>query len=179
MCIMLLLACNNTSSNDSEYAPTEDYVDSYEDSTPNTGVIRLTGKIVQCNKCMGYGMVQKDLYSQPEVCKFCEMSTFMRMQQGWRSFNGRFGQVDAVFNTLPANYFDTMGGDLNGGYYDNGGRSNSDQIESEIEMHEENIARMEGMLEYIDGTILRTQLQQQIIEERHEIKRLKRQLEGM
>lgn len=79
---------------------------------------RLTGEIVTCNKCMGYGMVQNELYGEPEICKFCWISTYMRMQQGWSGFDGRYGQVDAVFNTLPSDYFDDLdwndGGDYEG-----------------------------------------------------------------
>lgn len=147
------------------------------DEAPSSEEIRLTGEIVQCNKCMGYGMVQDGLYGQPEICKFCWISTNMRMQQGWTGFDGRYGLVDAVFNTLPADYFDEL--DWNdGGEYDND-RSGSEQIEVEIEMHEENIARLKGMLEYIEGSITRTQIEQQIIEEQYEVKRLNRILNNM
>lgn len=153
------------------------YNEGNPDDTPDIGSVRLTGRIETCNKCMGYGMVQDGLYGQPEICKFCWISTNMRMQQGWTGFDGRYGQVDAVFNTLPADYFD----ELNWNTGDNEepgseGGMTPDQIEESIEKHEENIAKMEEMLEYIEGAITRTQLQQQIIEEQYEIKRLKRML---
>ena len=82
--------------------------------------IRLTGIIETCNKCMGYGMVQDGMYGQPEICKFCWVSTYMRMQQGWTGFNGCYGQVDAVFNTLPADYFDELDWNPEGEYENNG-----------------------------------------------------------
>ena len=147
--------------------------DSSDDS--DIGSIRLTGHIETCNKCMGYGMVQDGMYGQPQICKFCWISTNMRVQQGWTGFDGRYGQVDAVFNTLPADYFDGL--DWNAD--NNGGGTSADQIESEIARHEENIAQLEHQLEYIEGSISRTQIEQQIIEERYEIKRLKAILNGM
>ena len=160
-----------TDSYDREYTPNMS-----EDDKANMGNIQLTGEIVQCNKCMGYGMVQDGMSGQPEICKFCWMSTWMRQQQGWNGFDGRYGWVDAVFNTLPADYFDELdwnaGNDVNN---DDGNDRN--QIEAEIEQHEENIARLEHMLEYIDGTTVRTQIEQQIIEERYEIKRLRSALD--
>lgn len=152
---------------------------SYGDDETECRNIRLTGVIETCNKCMGYGLMQDGLYGQPQVCKFCWVSTYMRMQQGWKGFNGRYGQVDAVFNGLPFNYFDDLnmiadGNDENSNGQN--GRQNSNQIEMEITRHEENIAQLEGMLEYIDGSINRNQIQQQIIEEKYEIKRLKQML---
>lgn len=192
---LLLASCSNSSRNNSEYVasndyPTEvgeedgrggydEYLDAKEEGTTDIGNIRLTGEIVQCNKCMGYGMVQDGMFGQPEICKFCWMSTYMRMQQGWTGFDGRYGQVDAVFNTLPADYFDELDWNAGGGYDDNSGGVSADQIESEIARHEENIAKLEHQLEYIEGSINRTQIQQQIIEERYEIKRLKAILNGM
>ena len=136
------------------------------------GNIRLTGRIETCNKCMGYGSVQDGLYGQPQICKFCWVSTNMRVQQGWTGFDGRFGQVDAVFNTLPADYFDGM--DRNAD--NNGGRTSADQIEAEIARHEQNIAQLEHQLEYIEGSVNRSYLEQQLIEERYEVKRLKNML---
>ena len=128
---------------------------------------------------MGYGMVQDGMYGQPEICKFCWMSTYMRMQQGWDGFDGSYGQVDAVFNTLPADYFDGLNWNDGGEYDNNGGGNSTEQIESEIARHEENIAQLAHQLEYIESTIIRTQIQQQIIEEQYEIKRLKAMLNGM
>ena len=194
-CGVLFLSCGNSTRSNSEYVPINDYptaevdeddrggYDEYPDAedegTPDVGNIRLTGEIVQCNKCMGYGMVQDGMYGQPEICKFCWVSTYMRMQQGWTEFDGRYGQVDAVFNTLPADYFDGLDWNGDGGYDDNDGGTSTGQIESEIARHEENIAQLEHQLEYIEGSINRTQIQQQIIEEQYEIKRLKAMLNGM
>ena len=141
--------------------------------------IELTGIIEICNKCMGYGMVQDGMYGQPEICKFCWMSTYMRMQEGWNGFDGRYGQVDAVFNSLPADYFDELDWNAEGEYGGDGGGTSADQIESEIARHEENIAQLDHQLEYIEGSINRTQIQQQIIEEQYEIKRLRAMLNGM
>jgi hypothetical protein len=153
----------------------EEYSNAEAEGAPDIGKIRLTGEIVQCNKCMGYGTVQNGLYGQPQICKFCWVSTNMRVQQGWTGFDGRYGQVDAVFNTLPTNYFDDL--DWNtGGEYDNNGGTSTDQIESEIARHEKSIAQLEHQLEYIEGSINRTQIERQIIEERYEIKRLKAML---
>ena len=103
----------------------------------------------------------------------------MRMQQGWTGFDGRYGQVDAVFKTLPADYFDILDWNANSEYDNNGGGNSTEQIESEIARHEENIAQLEHQLGYIEGSINRTQIEQQIIEERYEIKRLKAILNGM
>ena len=194
--VLLFASCGNPSRSNFEYVPVNDYpaaevdeedsrggydeyLDAEEEGTPDIGNLRLTGEIVQCNKCMGYGMVQDGLYGQPQICKFCWMSTYMRVQQGWNGFDGRYGQVDAVFNTLPADYFDRLDWNDGGGYDDNGGGNSTEQIESEIARHEENIAQFEHQLEYIEGSISRTQIQQQIIEEQYEIKRLKAKLNGM
>lgn len=194
--VLLFASCGNSSRSNSEYVPVNDYpttevdkeggrggYDEYTDTdgegTPDIGNIRLTGEIVQCNKCMGYGMVQDGMYGQPEICKFCWMSTYMRMQQGWTGFDGRYGQVDAVFNTLPADYFDGLDWNANSEYDSNNGEASTEQIESEIARHEENIAQLEYQLEYIEGSINRTQIQQQIIEEQYEIRRLKALLNGM
>lgn len=194
--IAMLCSCGNSSRSNSEYESSNDYstievdeedgrggydeyLDGEEDDTPDIGNIRLTGEIVQCNKCMGYGMVQNGMYGQPEICKFCWMSTYMRMQQGWTGFDGRYGQVDAVFNTLPADFFDGLDWNANSEYDNNGGGNSTEQIEFEIARHEENIAQLQHQLEYIEGSINRTQIEQQIIEERYEIKRLKAILNGM
>jgi hypothetical protein len=189
---VFLISCGNTSRSNSEYEPGNDYSiteideedgrggydedsDAEEEGTLDIGNIRLTGRIETCNKCMGYGSVQDGLYGQPQICKFCWISTNMRVQQGWTGFDGRYGQVDAVFNTLPTNYFDDL--DWNtGGEYDNNGGTSADQIESEIARHEKSIAQLEHQLEYIEGSINRTQIERQIIEERYEIKRLKAML---
>ena len=193
---ILLFSCDNTSRNNSEYVPVTDYPITEMDEedgrggyeyysgtadggSSDIGNIRLTGEIVPCNKCMGYGMVQNGMYGQPEICKFCWISTYMLMQQGWTGFDGRYGQVDAVFNTLPADYFDGLDWNANSEYDSNNGEASTEQIESEIARHEENIAQLEYQLEYIEGSINRTQIEQQIIEERYEIKRLKAILNGM
>ena len=180
--LIVLLADNDCSTSnqyeDADRGVCDDYSETFEADYPDIGNIRLTGEIVRCNKCMGYGMVQNGLSGQPEICKFCWVSTYMLMNQGWTGFDGRFGQVDAVFNTLPADYFDGL--DWNAGRdYDNNGGVSSDQIEAEIARHEGNIAQLEHQLEYIEGTINRTQIQQQIIEEQYEIRRLKSMLNGM
>lgn len=193
---ILFASCGNSSRNNSEYVPVTDYPttkideedcrggyakdpDTEAEGTTDLSNIRLTGEIVQCNKCMGYGMVQDDLNGQPQICKFCWISTYMRMQQGWTGFDGRYGQVDAVFNTLPADYFDELDWDTSNEDNDNSGGATSEQIEEEIAQHEENVAKLEHQLEYIEGSINRTQIQQQIIEEQYEIKRLKAILNGM
>lgn len=187
---VFLISCGNTSRSNSEYEPGNDYSiteideedgrggydedsDAEEEGTLDIGNIRLTGRIETCNKCMGYGSVQDGLYGQPQICKFCWISTNMRIQQGWTGFNGRFGEVDAVFNTLPADYFDEL--DISGasGMQNDGGGQSSDQIEAEIAWHENNIAQLEHQLEYIEGSVNRTYLEQQLIEERYEVKRLK------
>ena len=157
----------------------DDDSSAYDNSGSDITKIRLTGEIVTCNKCMGYGLVQDGLYGQPEICKFCWVSSYMRMQQGWTGFDGRYGQVDAVFNTLPADYFNELDWNAGGEYEDDGGKNNTDQIEAEISRHEENIARLEHQLEYIEGTISRTQIEQQIIEEQYAVKRLRIMLNNM
>jgi hypothetical protein len=138
--------------------------------------LKLTGIMEVCNHCKGYGSVQRDLYSTPHTCSFCMVSMLMRMDQGI-PFDGRFGKVDAVFNTLPADYFDYLESAFNGGGFagQNAG-SNPDQIADEIAWHENNIASLERQLEYIDGSINRSYIQQQIIEERYAIRRLQNQM---
>lgn len=192
--VLLLTSCGNSSRSDSAYMPFNDssatendygiggydeYPDSEDEGTSDIGNIRLTGEIVQCNKCMGYGMVQNGMSGQPEICKFCYISTYMRMHQGWTGFDGRYGKVDAVFNTLPADYFDDLDWNNVGEYDDNDGGTSTEQIEAEIARHEENIAQLESQLEYIEGSTNRTQIQQQIIEEQYEIKKLNAMLNGM
>lgn len=188
--VLLIYACGNSPKSNSQesvfyedYSPSESveeqasgdhYHSATEGKSADVGNIHLTGEIVQCNKCMGYGSIQDGLYGQPQICKFCWISTNMRMQQGWTGFNGRFGEVDAVFNTLPADYFDEL--DMSGAsgmQNDDGGGQSSDQIEAEIAWHENNIAQLEHQLEYIEGSVNRTYLEQQLIEERYEVKRLK------
>ena len=191
--VLLFASCGNSPRNNSEYVSVNDYpiseddgrtehnnyTNTYDVSMPDIVNIQLSGDIVQCNKCMGYGMVQDDLNGQPQICKFCWISTYMRMQQGWTGFDGRYGQVDAVFNTLPADYFDELDWDTSNEDNDNSGGTTSEQIEDEIAQHEENVAQLEHQLEYIEGSINRSQIQQQIIEEQYEIKRLKAILNGM
>ena len=140
--------------------------------------IRLTGILETCNKCMGYGMVQNGLYGMPQVCKFCWISTWMLIQQGWTGFNGRYGVVDAVFNKLPANYFDKL--DMSGQDETHGnGEMDRDQIENEIERCEQNVAEMEHQLEYVEGSVYKTYLQQQITAERIKIRQLKEILDKL
>ena len=137
--------------------------------------IQLTGRMETCNKCMGYGMVQDGTSGQPQICKFCWMSTNMLMQQGWTGFNGRYGMVDAAFNQLPADYFDYL--DSGDGMQTDDGGANRAQIEEEIERHLRNIESLEQQLKYVEGTINSSYLEQQIILEQQEVKRLKRMLE--
>lgn len=140
--------------------------------------IQLIGVLETCNKCMGYGMVQNGLYGTPQVCKFCWISTWMLMQQGWTGFNGRYGVVDAVFNKLPANYFDEL--EMSGQDETLGnGEMDRNQIENEIERCEQNIAEMEHQLEYVEGSVYRTYLQQQITAERIKIRQLKEVLDKL
>ena len=105
--VLLLGSCGNSSISNSEYVPVadypitevdeedgkggyDDYTDSSDDSAPALGNIRLTGRIETCNKCMGYGSIQDGLYGQPQIYKFCWVSSNMRVQQGWTGFDGRF-----------------------------------------------------------------------------------------
>jgi len=105
--VLLLGSCGNSSISNSEYVPVadypitevdeedgkggyDDYTDSPDDSAPALGNIRLTGRIETCNKCMGYGSIQDGLYGQPQIYKFCWVSSNMRVQQGWTGFDGRF-----------------------------------------------------------------------------------------
>lgn len=174
--------CTNSDYHDEEdyfeSSMVDDYIEDYgqQDNVENGNQyeIRLTGIIETCNKCMGYGLVQDGLYGQPETCMFCWISTYMRMEQGWTGFNGSFGQVDAVFNTLPADYFKDLS-------WNDGGSegSNTNQIEAEIEQHERNIEAIEHQLEYIEGAGNRIYLEQQLIEERYEIRRLQEILNNM
>ena len=140
--------------------------------------IQLTGVLETCNKCMGYGMVQNGLYGTPQVCKFCWISTWMLIQQGWTGFNGRYGVVDAVFNKFPANYFDKL--DMSGQDETHGnGEMDRDQIENEIERCEQNVAEMEHQLEYVEGSVYKAYLQQQITAERIKIRQLKEILDKL
>lgn len=160
-----------------EYTDDHEYNDETDENVPSLENIRLTGMIETCNKCMGYGMVQDGMYGQPQICKFCWISTWMRMNEGWTGFDGRYGQVDAIFNKLPADYFDELDWDAGGASETH--EEGSNQIESEIARHEANIAQLEHQLEYIEGSVNRIQIQQQIIEEQNEIKRLKGLLNNM
>ena len=82
--VILLCSCGNSSRNNSKYVPVKDYpttevdkeggrgeydeyIDTDGEGTPDIGNIRLTGEIVQCNKCMGYGMVQDGMYGEQEI----------------------------------------------------------------------------------------------------------------
>jgi len=100
----------------------------------------------------------------------------MRMQQGWTGLDGRYGMVDAVFNRLPANYFDALNWNTEIDTDSDDGQSDICQIEREIEWHEKNIARIEQQLTYAEGIVNRTYLEQQLIEERYAVKRLKNML---
>lgn len=156
-----------------DYGPQENVINNSQNE------IRLTGTIETCNKCMGYGMVQNGLYGQPEICKFCWVSTNMRIQQGWMGFDGRYGQVDAVFNRLPANFFDNLNWNADEDESSDNDGQHQRQTELEIEQHEKNIEVIESQLEYIEGSVNRAYLEQQLIEERYEISRLQNILNNM
>ena len=165
--------CDEAEVEDNE---TENGPNASDDDGPEMVNIQLTGEIEQCYKCMGYGVVQDGLSGQPQICKFCWMSTYMRMQQGWTDFDGRYGQVDAVFNTLPADFFDGL--EWTAEEVSDGGQDQG-QIADEIARHEANITRLKSALESIEGTITRTQMEQQIIEEQYEIRRLQEMFNSM
>ncbi|MBQ9558992.1 MAG: hypothetical protein IJV08_03295 [Bacteroidaceae bacterium] len=187
-CILFFVSSCNGGGNSSSYTPityeTEegysDYPDEehdYYQKSPSSQYedFRLTGRIETCNKCMGYGMVQDGLYGQPEICKFCWISTNMRIQQGWTGFDGRYGQVDAAFNSLPADYFDSL--NWNSGENDNGDENNGrEQIEEEIARHERNLESLQEQAEYIEGGVNSNYIREQIVEEEYEIRRLRRML---
>ena len=102
----------------------------------------------------------------------------MLIQQGWTGFNGRYGVVDAAFNKLPANYFDKL--DMNGhNEMSNNGEIDRNQIEEEIGRCERNVSEMERQLEYVDGTVYRSYLQQQITAEKIKIRQLKEALDRL
>lgn len=187
-CTIFLLASCNGGGNRPSYTPVtyetdEGYLDYQDDendyyqksSSSQYEDFRLTGRIETCNKCMGYGVVQNGLYGQSEICKFCWISTNMRIQQGWTGFDGRYGQVDAVFNNLPADYFDNL--NWNSGSNDNGDENNGrEQLEEEIAKHERNLESLREQAEYIEGEVNSNYIREQIVEEEYEIRRLRRML---
>lgn len=170
--VLGLFSCGDFNSHRSEYANEESSDLELQEQSEG---IQLTGRMVTCNKCMGYGMVQDGMYGQPQICKFCWMSTNMLIQQGWTGFDGRYGMVDAAFNQLPADYFDFL--DSEDAMSTGNGGANNAQIEDEIERHLRNIESMERQLDYIEGTVNRTYLQQQIILEQQEVRQLRSMLE--
>ena len=185
----ILFGCNTNKKNRIVYVPINDD-DNYgyyennveeqmqESTTDDLLQIQLTGVLETCNKCMGYGSVQDGLYGTPQICKFCWVSTWMFIQQGWTGFNGRYGVVDAAFNKLPANYFDKL--DMNGhNEMSNNGEIDRNQIEEEIGRCERNVSEMERQLEYVDGTVYRSYLQQQITAEKIKIRQLKEALDRL
>lgn len=146
----------------------------YEEEIQSQNSIRLTGAIETCNKCMGYGMVQDGPYGTPEICKFCWVSTMMRMERGWTGFDGTYGLVDAAFNHLPADYFDDLSWDT--GNMNESSNGNQQAIEAEIERLAQSIAYKEQMLANTTSYTMEAQLRQEITEEQYEIRRLQMQL---
>lgn len=140
---------------------------STDSDSPSTSAFQLTGRLETCNKCQGSGMLQDDLYSQPKQCPFCIASLIARMDVG--DIDPRSGIVDAAFNALPSNYFD-------GFDYYFGDDAGDCYVENDVERLEEEIANLQNMLDYIDSSIYRTQIQQEIIEKRAEIRRLRSRL---
>lgn len=185
----ILIGCNIGKRNRGMYVPISDddnyayYENNVEEQMQESTMddllqIQLTGVLETCNKCMGYGSVQDGLYGTPQICKFCWVSTWMLIQQGWTGFNGRYGVVDAAFNKLPANYFDKL--DMNGhNEMSNNGEIDRNQIEEEIGRCERNVSEMERQLEYVDGTVYRSYLQQQITAEKIKIRQLKEALDRL
>lgn len=173
-CALLLIPTLSLSQNKENYL-----IEQMQESTTDDLLqIQLTGVLETCNKCMGYGSVQDGLYGTPQICKFCWVSTWMLIQQGWTGFNGRYGVVDAAFNKLPVNYFDKL--DMNGhNEMSNNGEIDRNQIEEEIGRCERNVSEMERQLEYVDGTVYRSYLQQQITAEKIKIKQLKEALDRL
>ena len=122
---------------------------------------QITGIIETCRHCKGYGIVQDGLYGTARFCMFC----------------GGNRVVDAAINQLPDDFFSNMEG---------GSSSEEDnnslyraQIEAEKEMHERNLESLERQLEYIEGSVNRAYLDQQIINERYEIQRLRNMLNNL
>ena len=141
-----------------EDAFVEDGEEEYTEPSADDTDFQLTGIMETCRHCNGYGIVQDGLYGVAHYCLFC----------------GGQRVVDAAVNTLPDDFFEQMAnGDGGTTYNDDMDR---EQIMREIERLEEDIWQMEHQLEYIEGSIKRIQIQQQIIEERYEIKRLKAML---
>ena len=171
LCFISFVGCGG---NTSERTTLEETADGALEKESEQAVFQLTGRMETGNKCMGYGMVQDGMSGQPQICKFCWMSTNMLMQQGWTGFNGRYGMVDAAFNELPTDYFDYL--DSGDGMQTDDGGANGAQIEEEIERHLRNIESLEQQLKYVEGTINSSYLEQQIILEQQEVKRLKRML---
>lgn len=155
-----------SSSSEGEYDDTTNYSE-YDNeheqdisSNQHQDDFQLTGIIETCRHCNGYGMVQDGLYGVARYCMFC----------------GGNRVVDAAINRLPDDFFDNVEGyGLNSD--DRGTRR--EQIEKEIAQHERKVESMEEQLEYIEGSINRTYLEQQIIQERYEIKRLQSILNNM
>lgn len=121
---------------------------------------QLTGIIEECRHCHGYGMVQDGLNSPAYYCKFC----------------GGQRMVDAAINQLPDDFFDRF--EEYHGDETYSGSMDKWQIMQELNQRYENLRQMLLQLEYIEGDVNRNYLEQQIIEEKYEIKRLQRLLNG-
>lgn len=132
--------------------------------------IQLSGNIVKCNKCQGYGMVQEDMYSQPHICTFCWISTNMRIENGWTGFDGRFGYVDEVFNDLPADYFDVLSWDET---YET---MTSEDIQRQIDNCNSQIERIQQMLYTFTSETLKTYYSQELIRLQYKVKELENKL---
>lgn len=141
--------------------------------------IKLTGVIEICNKCKGSGQIIYGLSSKPTICPFCWTSTQARIANGWKGFNGRFGQVDAAFNRLPSNYFQQPGNAAGTVINSRDNGYTREQLLSEIQYRQESIARIEQTLQIIEGTVNKSYLEQQLIEERYELQRLQRLLNNI
>ena len=187
---LLFASCGNSSRSDSEYVPVTDYStieDSEEDgsggyeeyldapiewSSSNSKEIR-SGTFT--NICSGnYFTFTNVAYEYLDENNETQNDTF--------SGNMRIMHLDYPQScgktTFPAHsvLVNDPGWNVTPEGGENSGGASRSQIEAEIARHEENIAQLEGMLEYIDGSVNRTQIQQQIIDEKYEIRRLKNML---
>lgn len=135
--------------------------------------IRLTGNIEICNKCGGTGMIQisSGPYGEVENCKFCLYSTLMRINQGWQGFDGRFGQVDAVFNTLPDNYFDLINLDNT-----TVNQYSASDIQRQIDMYQSQIQWMKEFVNTTSSGVYQDYYSQEIINLEYKIRELESQL---
>lgn len=158
---IMVASCGYSSSSD--YECSSDYVWYSTEPEDNEYSNHQKTDYVRCPLCNGTGVfyMVPGNYSSGQICGAC---------------NGT-GQCDETTATQIKQMYDDINAMASGGYTNGGGyydseTQNSSQIETEIVMHEANIAQMEGSLEYLDG-ISRMQMEQQIINEQYEIRRLK------